>query len=319
MFTKKLSFTIIRGTVALAVATLVLIPATLASASTPGSSTLLGSSVSSQADLTAKTTQFGRMPVVRVYLPGLPATNAWSTGLAGANSSAVVVSFKALPQDIISGADDGALANFFDTAPTGHPIYYVYFHEPEDNIAAGQFTLADYLTAWGDVVKLADAAHNPDLHSTLVLMGFDVLPHSGRDWKSYLPPGNIISTISWDTYPPNGEGTPAPATFMSADVTAAKDAGLPFGFSEFGTTTISGRPAWLTAVGAYIAGSGAIYGTLYDASQNGGLGGTGTFIISDAPSENAWKGAVAEGPVTPSRRPCRHRLPPVQSMTARST
>jgi hypothetical protein len=295
MFSKHAWFTLIRGTAALAVVTLFLIPATLASASLPPSSTLLGSSVSSPSDLAAKTSQFGHLPVVRVYLPGLPSTDAWSTGLAGANASAVVVSFKALPEDIISGADDGALANFFDTAPTGHPIYYVYWHEPEDNIAAGQFTLADYLTAWGDVVRLADAAHNPELHSTLVLMGFDVLPHSGRDWKSYLPPGNIISTISWDAYPMDGEGTPSPASFMGPDVAAAKAAGMPFGFSEFNTTTVTGRPAWLTSVGAYIAGSGAIYGTLFDADPTGGLGGSGTFVISDQPSENAWEGAVADG------------------------
>ena len=97
MFSKKLSFRIIRGSVALAVVTLVLIPATLARASTPASSALLGSSVSSPADLAAKTSQFGRLHVVRVYLPGLPPTDAWSTGLAGANASADVVSFKARP------------------------------------------------------------------------------------------------------------------------------------------------------------------------------------------------------------------------------
>ncbi len=304
MFSKKLWFSIIRGLAALAVVTLLLVPATVANASTPTSPTLLGSSVSSSSDLAAKTTQFGQLPVVRVYFPGLPPADAWSTGLAGANASAVVVSFKVLPQYIISDSNDpahkaaiSAIANFFDTAPTGRPIYYVYWHEPEDNIAAKDFTLADYLTAWGDVVKLADDAHKTNLHSTLVLMGFDVLPDSGRNWKSYLPPGNIISTISWDAYPVNGEGIPSPESFMGADVAAAKAAGMPFGFSEFNTATVTGRPAWLTSVGTYIASSGAIYGTLYDASQNGGLAGSGTFVISDLPSENAWKGSVADGAV----------------------
>ncbi len=300
MPSNKLSLNLVRVLSALALGILILMPATAASASTHTSSTLLGSSVSSQSNLTAKTAQFGPLPIVRVYFPGLPPANSWSTGLAGANGSAIVVSFKTLPKNIISDSNDqahkaaiAAIENFFDTAPTGRPIYYVYFHEPEDNIAHGAFTLADYLKAWGDVVKLADDAHKTNLHSTLVLMGFDVLPHSGRNWKSYVPPGNIISTISWDAYPPNGEGTPAPASFMGADVTAAKQAGLPFGFSEFATTTVTGRPAWLAAVGAYISGSGAIYGTLYDAGENGGLGGKGTFVISDAPSEHAWKDAVA--------------------------
>ncbi len=229
--------------------------------------------------------------------PGLPSRNAWSTGLAGANRSAIVVSFKVLPLEIISNtapghsAAIGAIENFFDTAPRSYPIYYVYWHEPEDNIVALQFTLSDYLKAWGDIVGMARAAHNDDLHSTLVLMGFDVLPHSGRSWKSYLPPGNIISTISWDSYPVKGVGTPSPASFMAADVAASRAAHMRFGFSEFNTTTVAGRPAWLTSVGAYIKASGALYGTLYDSADMGGIH-SGTFVISDAASENAWSNVV---------------------------
>ena len=144
------------------------------SASSTSSVPLFGSSVGYES-LAQTTAQFGRMPIVRVYYRGLPAFNAWDGGLAGANHSAVIVSFKALPTDILSGADDAALTHFFDTAPTGHPIYYSYYHEPEDNIADGQFTLADYKAAWARVVALADAARNPDLHSTLILMNWDLV------------------------------------------------------------------------------------------------------------------------------------------------
>jgi hypothetical protein len=106
----------------------------------------------------------------------------------------------------------------FDTAPTGHPIYYVYYHEPEDNIAADQFKAADYKAAWAHVVKLADAAHNPWLHSTLVLMNWDLEHGSGRNWKDYLPGGGIISTLGWDAYPVgsavNNNPQPMPPQFM---------------------------------------------------------------------------------------------------------
>ena len=292
MFTRKLSSTLVRALSGVALGMLMLIPATLAGApaasASTGSSTLFGASISSPSNLAMKRSQFGRLPIVRVYLPGLPSTNAWSTGLAGANRSAIVISFKALPEDIILGYDNGALANFFDTAPRNVPVYYSYWHEPEDNIAAGQFTLADYLKAWADVVRIADAAHNTELHSTLVLMGWDVLPHSGRNWRSYFPPGNIISTISWDSYPVDGVGTPSPASFMAADVAVSRAAHLRFGFSEFNTTTVPGRPNWLSAVGAYIRASGAAYGTLYDSADMGGIGGRGTFVITDGASENAW-------------------------------
>src|SRR5882724_6771714 len=94
---------------------------------------LLGSSVLSPANLAQVTSQFGRMPIVRVYFPGLPGPRAWAW--AGLNKSAVIVSFKALPATVLSGADDARLRQFFATAPRGHAIYYSYYHEPEDNIA----------------------------------------------------------------------------------------------------------------------------------------------------------------------------------------
>lgn len=260
---------------------------------TPSTVPLLGSSVESQANLNQATSDFGRMPIVRVYYPGLPNPNAWSSGLAAANDSAVIVSFKALPTTILSGADDAALKHFFDTAPTGHPIYYSYYHEPEDNIAAGQFTLADYKAAWARVVSLADAAHNPDLHSTLILMEWDLQKASGRDWKSYLPGGGIISTLGWDAYPvgsatnKNPQPTP-PADFMGPAIAASKSVGLPFGFAEFGLSTANGRAPWMTEVGDYIMSSGALFASLFNGSQQ-----YPTLQLTDQASISVWRGFVA--------------------------
>ena len=203
------------------------------------------------------------------------------------------MSFKALPTTILSGADDAALKHFFDSAPTGHPIYYSYYHEPEDNIAAGQFTLADYKAAWARVVSLADAAHNPDLHSTLILMEWDLQKASGRDWKSYLPGGGIISTLGWDAYPvgsatnKNPQPTP-PADFMGPAIAASKSVGLPFGFAEFGLSTANGRAAWMTEVGNYIMSSGALFASLFNGSQQ-----YPTLQLTDQASINVWRGFVA--------------------------
>ena len=263
------------------------------SASSTSSVPLLGSSVTAS-DVAQTTTQFGTLPIVRVYYPGLPASNAWNGGLAGANHSAVIVSFKALPTDILSGTDDAALTHFFDTAPTGHPIYYSYYHEPEDNIAAGQFTLADYKAAWARVVELADAARNPDLHSTLILMNWDLVKASGRDWKSYLPGGGIISTLGWDAYPVgsatnvNPQPTP-PADFMGPCITASKSVGLPYGFPEFGLSTPVGRAAWVTEVGNYLMTSGALFASYFNGSAE-----YPTLQLTDQASQDVWKGFVAK-------------------------
>jgi hypothetical protein len=270
---------------------------------------MLGSSIKDAADLAHDTALFGHLPIVRVYYPGLPSATAWTTGLAGANRSAVIVSFKALPRDILAGADDAALRHFFDTAPAGHPIYYTYFHEPEDNIHAGQFTLADYKAAWAHVVSLARAAHNPYLHSTLILMEWDLVKASGRNWKSYLPGGGIISVLGWDAYPVGSatnvhpQLTVAP-NFMGPAIAASKSVGLPYGFAEFGLSTPSGRPAWLASVGKYLMTSGALFGSLFNGSAQ-----YPTLRLTDRASVTVWAGYVrdsaagANTPVNPPAQP----------------
>jgi hypothetical protein len=284
---------------------------------------LLGASVSNITSLPQDTAMFGHLPIVRVYYPGLPASNAWTGGLAGANKSAVIVSFKALPKDILSGSDDAALKHFFDTAPTGHPIYYTYWHEPEDNISAGQFNLADYKAAWAHVVALADAAHNPDLHSTEILMSYDLAPASHRNWRDYLPGGNVISVLAWDAYPVgsanniNPQPTP-PADFMSKEIAASKSVGLPYGFAEFGLSTPNGRPGWLKAVGDYLMSSGALFGSLFNGTSE-----FPTLKLTDQASQSEWRGFVARsgsgnpgpGPTTtPTPKPT-----PTQTSTPKPT
>ena len=281
---------------------------------------LFGSSVSSLADLKLVTNEFGHLSIVRSYYTGLPAANAWTTGLPAANHSAAIVSFKANPSAILSGADDATLSHFFDTAPTGHPIYYVYYHEPEDNIAAGQFTAAAYKAAWARVVKLADAAHNPWLHSTLVLMNWDLEKGSGRNWRDYLPGGGIISTLGWDAYPVgsavnrNPQPTP-PADFMGPCITASKSVGLPYGFAEFGLSTASGRAAWMTEVGNYLMSSGALFGSLWNGDAR-----FPTLKLTDQASIDVWRSFVARSGTglgtsptptgTPSPSPTHSTAPP---------
>lgn len=254
---------------------------------------LFGASINAT-DLAQETSEFGHMAIVRTYYPGLPSPKAWTTGLPAANKSAVIVSFKAEPKTILSGQDDAALSHFFDTAPTGHPIYWSYYHEPEGNIADGEFTLADYKAAWAHVVALARAAHNPDLHSTLILGGYDFSASAHRNWQDYLPGGGIISTLGWDAYPPgsaknqNPVAAP-PATFMDQEIAAAKSVGLPYGFAEFGLSTPVGRPAWLTEVGNYLLHSGAVFASLFNGNAQ-----YPTLKLTDAASVTVWKSFTAK-------------------------
>lgn len=241
--------------------------------------------------------QFGHLPVVRWYFPGLPPANAWTSGPLGQEHTTVVVSFKANPSQILSGAANGALAHFFRTAPTGHPIYYSYYHEPEDNIYHGEFSLAAYKAAWAKVVALADAAHNPQLRATLILMSYDLSPASHyHNFRDYLPAGHIITTLGWDAYPAgtienrNVRLTP-PANFMGAAVAASKRVGLAYGFAEFALARTDGRPAWLHQVGGWLAHSGAKFATYFDSLR------WPAQHLSDPASVAAWRAVITRDPV----------------------
>jgi len=255
--------------------------------------TLVGVNATSPSQLSTRTAQFGHLPILRVYYTGMPDPDLWTTGVQGINHSAVVVSFRSLPSTVLSGADDAALAKFFDSAPTGYPIYYSYYHEPELLVQAGTFTVAQYKAAWAHIVAIADAAHNPYLKSTLILMTWDLDPSSGINWKDYLPAGNVISVLGWDAYPAgtvhDSDPQPtAPADFMGAAEAASRQVGLPFGFAEFALGTQTDRPQWLAEVVSYLRSTGALFGTLFDST------GFPWMELTDDPSIQAWRAEVGD-------------------------
>jgi hypothetical protein len=266
-------------------------PKLAANSSAAAGGTPLGVNATSTGQLASATSEFGHLAAIRVYYTGLPDPNAWSSGAPGVNKSVVVVSFRVPPATILSGADDGALAHFFDTAPTGHPIYYSYYHEPEPFITDGSFTLAQYKAAWTHIVAIADAAHNPDLRSTLILMSWDLDPASGFNFRDFLPAGHVISTMGWDAYPAgtvhnSNPQLTSPADFMGPEIAASRSVGLPYGFAEFALGTPNGRPGWLAGVANYLQSSGALFGTLFNSV------GFPWMELNDSPSIQAWRDAV---------------------------
>jgi hypothetical protein len=267
---------------------------------------MFGASILNKATLKNETAEFGHMAIVHVYYTSLPKPNAWTSGKAAANHSAVIVSFFALPKTILSGADNAALSHFFDTAPRGHQIYYSYVHEPERQIKLGKFTLAAYKKAWVRVAALARAAHNPYLHSILLLEAYDLTKPAHRDWRTFLPGGHIISTLGWDAYPVGSalnkhpRLTP-PADFMGPAIAASKRARLPFGFAEFGLSTPKGRPGWLRRVGNYLLHSGARFATLFDGDSQRPF-----LKLTDRASIRVWRSFVSR---SSSRKPAPPPVP----------
>jgi hypothetical protein len=314
-------------------------PRLAANTSSVTTATPLGVEASGPSQLTSATSEFGHMPVIRVYYAAaIPSPQEWSTGVLGRSHSSVVLSFDPAPSVVLSGADDSALRRFFDAAPTGHAIYYSYYAEPESYIRKGHFSLAQFKAAFTHIVVIADGAHNPYLHSTLILQGQDGSPGDEYNFRNYLPSGGVISVLGWDAYP---DGTvedqrpyqTAPAQFMGADIAASRSVGLPFGFAEFALGTPTGQPQWLTEVANYLQSNGALFGTLFNAS------GFPWMVLRDGASIQAWRTAVArsasDAPVaapfstptpaptptksTPAPKPTKTTPPPAPSPSASAT
>ena len=118
--------------------------------------------------LARETGAFGRSGHRPDLLP--PACRRPWPGSAGVSGGPVAVSFKAAPKDVLSGRLDGQLSNWFATAPKDRPIYWSYFHEPENDVESGAFTTADYRAAWvhlagaGRPGEQPAAAVEPDPH-----------------------------------------------------------------------------------------------------------------------------------------------------------
>ncbi len=236
----------------------------------------------------------GRAKILRVFYPGLP--QAWP-GRAGTVNRNVVVSFKANPVQISAGRYDTQLRHWFAEAPKDRQIFWSYFHEPEDNIERGEFTAAQYRSAWRHLSSLAAAAHNPKLKSTLILMSWSTHPRSHRNWRDYYVGKQFIDVLGWDAYNTAAKGGryEDPAQIYSRPASIAKAEGKPFGFAEWGSEVLPGdngtkRAAWIRASAKRIAALGATFATYFDSTVGG------DFRLSDHASKQALRAAITAKP-----------------------
>jgi hypothetical protein len=170
-----------------------------------------------------------------------------------ARTHPLVISFKLPPRGVLKGSHDAELRAFF--AATPRPTYWSYFHEPEDNIAAGQFTAADYRAAWARIAAIAKASGKP-LKATLVLMGYTAKSGAGRTWTDYYPGPKVIDVLAWDCYAWTPRDTPA--TVYGAALRVSQEAGKPWAIAETGVSATqyprdADRRAKLRAMSEYLA------------------------------------------------------------------
>jgi hypothetical protein len=252
------------------------------------SKTLFGTSVDKPFDqsLREQDAKYGRLRVLRIFYDGPP--DPWATMPATHAGRPLAVSFKENPTTILSGHRDAFYRSWFADAPTDRDIWWVYWHEPEDEIHNGHFTAAHYRDAFTHLDTLANPTqtHNPRLHTTQVLMDYTLDAASGRNWRDYYPGPQVIDVQAWDMYNWINDGT-----YQTIDdhqkhrpslaVTTAE--GNQFAIAEVGARQVEGRPQWLRELAHWARDHGAVFVTYFD---RGGV------ALTDPASQQAWREAV---------------------------
>lgn len=213
----------------------------------------------------------------------------------------LVYSFKgANPAQVLSGAIDAQFRQFLTDAKAyvGDPanptakVIWSYYHEPEDNIAAGNFTAADYRAAWGRLINISNEpafVNEPDIKSSLILMKYSLQTGSGRVFEDYYNPG--VDILGFDTY--KWDTATSVASMIDPIVSLAAAKGKPWAIAETGVSvkhTDAQRQTALHDLAAYAATRPQLpaYVTYFNSDPGGPS--EWNWPIDDEPvMANAWK------------------------------
>ena len=129
------------------------------------------------------------------------------------------------------------MVTLFNASPVGRPFYYCPFHEPEDNIAAGQLSYSQYYALFTNAYAAKQQCSHPsDIYITPILMSYDWQASSGRNPENYLPANQYWDLLGVDIYFGGSIGTDVTtigSTFTPI-VNTAKSHGKPWGVFETG-------------------------------------------------------------------------------------
>jgi hypothetical protein len=238
---------------------------------------------------------YGRLQVARIFYPGDPPL--WPGSPAGEADRPVVVSFKLPPAEVIAGVHDEALRAWFASIPTDRPVWWSYFHEPENDAEDGSFTAEQFRQAFRHVSELASKTPNPALHGAVILQCRTATGEAGRSVADFDPGSDTYDVLAFDCYNrQQGDGVyPDPATWLAPVVAAAQQVGRPWALAELGSQLVDGddgtaRATWLGEVAAFAIAAKAPFVTYFDS----GITGI-DYRLTDTPSRSAWH-QIVSGP-----------------------
>ncbi len=237
----------------------------------------------------------GQLGVVRVYYPGAP--DPWPGKAPGRN---VVVSFKLPPEQVISGALDDTMRQWFANAPRDLDVRWAYEHEPESQVRDGQFSAQQFRDAFAHLSGLARQAANPRLKATLILQSFTLKPQANRDWHDYYPGDAAVDVFAWDVYnrPKPAEPYSPAAQLLDGPRAVSESVGKAFAVAELGSIVAQGddgtrRAAWLRDLGAYVKAHPTDFVSYFDLDFQSGPNGRDDYRLRDPASLQAWREIAA--------------------------
>jgi hypothetical protein len=238
--------------------------------------TLFGSSVI-LSDGTSKydafETLFGDVEIARTYSGLNKDPTQYTSKYAGLDVShgmASATSIKYNPADVLSGAKDGTLVNFFAQFKPGKVRWWTYWHEPDGEIYGSPqvYTAADYRAAFAHVNAIAQAnvPGGVDARPFLCVEEYSMRPANAKGPATARPfasfyPGDFIQAIGFDVYSGWNESSPytlTPSAQFDKLFTIGQQYGKPLCFPELGSsaTAPSGvtmtRAQWMTNALRYI-------------------------------------------------------------------
>lgn len=239
--------------------------------------------------------RYGKLKVIRYFDPSVP--NPWPQLRDLVGRRPLVVSFKMDPVDVIDGDHDRLMRTWFRRAPENRTTWWTFAPEPEDVVAAGEYTARQYRRAWARLSTFADRAENPRLRATLALMCWTLNPDSGRSWRDYYPGDRHIDVLSWDCYNwAASRGYYAhPRTSFRKAVRLSDRVGKDWGIAETGSVLVGGdegrdRATWLRQLRRFSIRHGASFATYFDVESP-----AADYRLGDRHSRRAWRRAVSPG------------------------
>lgn len=197
---------------------------------------------------------YGPVLARRTYDGSLPAS--WAASAAASDVAGGRHSYWSFKPSVTSFPTDTAAKNafsaFLDTIPAGHPATIIAWHEPENDIENGDWTLAQWGALQDAVGAIVQGKNRPELRFGICLMGpwtFDT--RSGRtswDWEGALN-WSLVDVFGIDPY-----RTTAGSTYSLEQILTVNNSGSGTGGSApsmFAKLATFGKPIALMEWGCY--------------------------------------------------------------------